>query len=148
VSSTDLIQPVIYTSNGVLHLVSSLPVPPSALQSPVDSEKYLLAINCTYFVSLLRSVGLRSLINDTETKILILAPRDDVLQACIELKKLLQYHFLSGKFARERNALLEEEGFGGGKQVLSIEVASDNKKSSPLFHFGGAGIIGRAPMVA
>ena len=157
-SSTDLIQPVIYASNGVLHLVSSLPVPPGALQSPVDSEKYLLAINCTYFVSLLCSVGLRSLINDTETKITILAPRDDVLQAynhsdlpekgSMELKKLLQYHFISGKFTPKKlqngtlmETLLEEEGLGGGKQVLSIEVSSDDKKS-PSYHFGGAGVIG------
>lgn len=157
VSSADLVQPDIYASNGVLHLVSSLLVPPGALQ--LTPEKYLLALNCSTFVSLLRSVDLRSLINDTETKITILAPRDDVLQAynhsdlpekgSPELKKLLQYHFIPGKLTPKKlengtliETMLEEEGLGGGKQVLTVEVSSGDKKSPPSFHFGGAGVIG------
>src|ERR1700733_5861651 len=64
VSNADLIKPDIYASNGVLHLVSSLLVPPGALQ--LTAEKYLLALNCTSFVSMLHSVNLTTFINDTD----------------------------------------------------------------------------------
>lgn len=159
VSTAQLVQPDLYASNGVLHLVSSLLVPPGALQ--LTPEKYLLALNCTTFVSLLRSVDLRSLINDTETKYTILAPRDDVLslfgggelpeKGSAELKKLLQYHFIPGKWSPKKltdgmllETVLEEEGLDGGNQVLSIEVSSDDKKKSAekSVQFGGAGVIG------
>ena len=157
VSSAELVEPDIYASNGVVHLVSSLLIPPGALQ--LTPEKYLLALNCTKFVSLLRSAELRSLINNTEAKMTILAPRDDVLQAynnsdlpekgTPELKKLLQYHFISSKLTPKKlengsliETMLHEEGLGGGKQVLPVEVSSDGKKSSTSIHFGGAGVIG------
>jgi solute carrier family 25 carnitine/acylcarnitine transporter 20/29 len=109
ISSAELVQPDIYASNGVLHLVSSLLVPPGALQ--LTPEKYLLALNCTTFVSLVHSVNLTSLINDTEAKYTILAPKDDVLSAfgnsglpekgTEELKRMLQYHFIPGSTHRE-----------------------------------------------
>ncbi|KAF8634455.1 hypothetical protein AX15_000899 [Amanita polypyramis BW_CC] len=159
VSSAELIQPDIYASNGVLHLVSSLLIPPDTLQ--LTPEKYLLALNCTKFVSLLHSVDLRSLINDTESKVTILAPRDDVLSAynnsdlpeegSPELKKLLQYHFIPGKWTSKKvengaliETMLEEEGLNGGRQVIGLEVSSDDEKKAitKSIRFGGAGVIG------
>jgi solute carrier family 25 carnitine/acylcarnitine transporter 20/29 len=158
VSSAELIQPDIFASNGVLHLVDSLLVPPGALR--LTPEKYLLALNCTSFVSLLHSADLTSFINDTEAKYTILAPKDDVLAAwgdgelpgrgTEELKKLLQYHFIPGRWTPKKlnngmllETALEEEGLGGGKQVLSIEVSDDQKKAIERnVRFGGAGVIG------
>ncbi|KAF8917691.1 hypothetical protein CPB85DRAFT_1477028 [Mucidula mucida] len=152
ISTADLVEPDIYASNGVLHLVSSLLIPPGALQ--LTPEKYLLTLNCTSFVSLIHASNLTSLINDTETKYTILAPSDEVLNVfgdgdlpppgSDELKKLLQYHFIPGRWKPEKLATgmlletaLEEEGLEGGRQVLGIEL-SDGKK----VRFGGAGVIG------
>jgi solute carrier family 25 carnitine/acylcarnitine transporter 20/29 len=154
ISSSELIQPDIYASNGVLHLVSSLLVPPGTIQ--LTPEKYLLALNCTSFVSLLHSVNLTSFINDTDAKYTILAPRDDVMavfgngelpdRGTEELKKLLQYHFIPGKWTPEKlkdgmllETALQEPGLEGGRQVLHIDVTDDDKKS---FKFGGAGVVG------
>ena len=156
VSSANLIQPDIYASNGVLHLVSSLLMPAGALK--LTPEKYLLALNCTSFVSLLHSVDLTNFINDTEAKYTILAPRDDVLsvygdgelpeKGTEELKKLLQYHFLPGRWTPKKlrhgmllETALEEKGLDGGKQVLGVEVSDEDKKTKSL-RFGGAGVIG------
>ncbi|KAF8642025.1 hypothetical protein AX16_009746 [Volvariella volvacea WC 439] len=161
VSSAELLHPDIYASNGVVHLVSKLLVPPDALK--LTPEKYLLALNCTRFVSLLHSVNLTYLINDTDATYTILAPPDDVLSVFAdeelpkpgtpELKKLLQYHFIPGKWATKKlesgmllETVLEEEGLNDGKQVLSVEVATDDKdKKKPpekSVRFGGAGVIG------
>lgn len=158
VSTADLIKPDIYASNGVLHFVSSLLVPQGALQ--LTAEKYLLALNCTSFVSLLHSVNLTSLINDTEAKYTILAPRDDVLsvfgdgelpeRGSEELRKLLSYHFLPGRWTPKKlkdgmlvETELKEAGLDGGRQVLSVEVNDDGKKKDSQINirFGGAGII-------
>ncbi|KAF9462090.1 hypothetical protein BDZ94DRAFT_1290407 [Collybia nuda] len=158
ISTANLVQPDIYASNGVLHLVDSLLVPPGALQ--LTPEKYLLALNCTAFVSLLHSVNLTSYINDTEAKYTILAPKDEVLsifgegqlpeRGSDELKRLLQYHFIPGRWISDKlkdgmllETALEEEGLDGGRQVLSVEVSKDEKKpAEKAFRFGGAGIIG------
>ncbi|KAM6498433.1 FAS1 domain containing protein [Amanita muscaria] len=159
VSSAELSHPDIYASNGVLHLVSALLIPPNALR--LTPEKYLLALNCTKFVSLLHSVDLQSLVNDTETKLTILAPRDDVLSAFRDtelpdkgtpaLRRILQYHFIPGKWMPQKvengmliETMLVEEGLNGGKQVIGVEVNSDNKKeaAAKTIRFGGAGIIG------
>lgn len=156
ISNASLVQPDVYASNGVMHLVSDLLFP---LQ--LTPEKSLLVLNCTTFVSLLHSVDLASLINNTEAKFTILAPRDDVLsvlgggelpeRGSKELKKLLQYHFLPGKWTPkklEHGMLIEtalvEEGLDGGKQVLGIEVSQEDKKkpSEKSIRFGGAGVIG------
>lgn len=158
ISSAGLVQPDIYASNGVLHLVDSLLVPPGAFQ--LTPEKYLLALNCTTFVSLLHSVNLTSLINDTESKYTILAPPDDVLsifgdgelpeKGSDELKRLLQYHFIPGRWTPKKlndgmllETALEEIGLAGGRQVLSVEVGSDDKKlEDKSIRFAGAGTIG------
>jgi solute carrier family 25 (mitochondrial carnitine/acylcarnitine transporter), member 20/29 len=163
VSSAKLVQPDIFASNGVLHLVDSLLVPPGALR--LTPEKYLLALNCTSFVSLLHSVDLTSFINDTEARYTILAPKDDVLavwkdgelpeRGTEELKKLLQYHFIPGTWTPKKmldgmllETALEEDGLDGGKQVLSVDVSSNNEKKTvePNVRFGGAGVIGEHSM--
>lgn len=161
IGSAALVQPDIYASNGVLHLVSSLLLPPDALQ--LTPEKYLLTLNCTKFVSLLHSAELVHLINDTETPYTILAPRDDILSmfegpempepGSEELRKLLRYHFISGKWTPSKlknGGLLETEllepGLNNGHQVVAVEVQkNDQKKSSDdkLISFGGASVIGK-----
>ena len=152
VNGADLVQPDIYASNGVLHLVSSLLIPPGALK--LTTEKYLLGLNCTQFVSLIHSVDLTQLINDTESKYTILAPRDDVIsvfgdtdlpgKGSSELKKLLQYHFIPGSWTLKKlkNGLLletalQEPGLNAHPQVLPIEV---NMNSA--IRFGGVSVIG------
>ncbi|KAG1757737.1 hypothetical protein EDB19DRAFT_1901238 [Suillus lakei] len=159
ISDATLSQPDIYASNGVLHLVSSLLIPPGALR--LTPEKYLLTLNCTSFISLIHSVNLTHLINDTETQYTILAPKDDVLslfkndglpkQGSDELKRMLQYHFLPGKWTPKKLAdgmllesVLREPGLDGGRQVMHVEVNDDEKQDVPSRHirFGGAGIIG------
>jgi solute carrier family 25 carnitine/acylcarnitine transporter 20/29 len=144
--------------------VDSLLIPPGALQ--LTAEKYLLAFNCTTFVSLLHSVDLASLINSTEAKYTILAPKDDVLsihgdgdlpeRGSDELKKLLQYHFIPGRWTPKKlkngmllETALQEPGLGGDRQVLDVQVSSDDKKlSGKSIGFGGAGIIGDSSKLA
>lgn len=159
VSFAELIEPDIYASNGVVHTVSSLLVPPEELR--ITPEKYLLVLNCSSFVSLLHSVDLTSLINDTETHWTILAPRDDVIglfedddlpsRGSEELKKMLQYHFLPGKMIPKKlksgmllETALEEPGLAGGKQVLSVDVddPDEEAKKSKSISFGDASVLG------
>lgn len=155
VSDADLVQPDIYASNGVLHLVSSLLVPDGALQ--ITPEKHLLALGCTSFVSLIHSTNLTSLINNTEVKSTILAPTDDVISVLAgpelpkpgseELKRLLQYHFIPGRWLPRKlgdGMLLEteliEDGLGGGRQVLPVEVNADKAVKNSIT-FGGVSIL-------
>jgi len=155
VSSAELLKPDIYASNGVLHLVSSLLV-----DLELTPEKYLMALNCSSFVSLIHSVNLTGLVNDTESRYTILAPTDDVLsifgdgdlpeKGSEELKKVLQYHFLPGNWTEKSlrdGMLLEtalvENGLDGGRQVLSVGVNGVEKKQDKSIKFGGVGVIGK-----
>lgn len=158
INGTKVVQPDVYASNGVLHLVSSLLIPPGALQ--LTPEKYLLTLNCTSFVSLLHSVNLTHLVNNSDHHYTILAPKDDVLSffndglpkaGSEELKQILQYHFIPGIWAPKKldhGALLETElrepGLDNGRQVLQVEVHNGEKSAADSKHisFGGAGIIG------
>lgn len=164
VSESTLVEQDVYASNGVIHTVDSLLVPPGTIQ--LTPEKYLLVLNCTSFVSLLHSVNLTSFINDTETDWTILAPKDDVIAlfqgdgselpapGSEELKRLLQYHFIPGKKRPEKlvdrvllETALEEEGLDGGRQVVSVDVSESHgkdkgKSSDRNIRFGGAGAIG------
>jgi len=159
VRDANLVHPDIYASNGVLHLVSDLLLPPGALQ--LTPEKYLLALNCTKFVSMLHSVNLTSLINDTTTKYTILAPRDDIISifddpsfpepGSDEMKKVLEYHFIPGRWTPNKlktesllPTALKEPGLNNTSQVLAVEVHSHdkNKPKVPSIRFGGAGVIG------
>lgn len=157
ISDGELVEPDIYASNGVIHTVSSLLIPPGALQ--LTPEKFLLTMNCTKFVSLLHSVNLTSLINDTNSKYTILAPTDDVLslfggedlpeQGSEALKKVLLYHFIPGRWSPKKlkgsmllETALEERGLDGGRQVLDIEVLDGKDEEEKKIRFGGAGTIG------
>lgn len=73
INGTKVVQPDVYASNGVLHLVSTLLIPPGALQ--LTPEKYLLTLNCTSFVSLLHSVNLTHLVNNSDHHYTILHQR-------------------------------------------------------------------------
>ncbi|KAG8741886.1 hypothetical protein FRC10_002299 [Ceratobasidium sp. 414] len=72
-----------YASNGVLHTVGSLLVPPGAPLFKATAEKWLLALNATVFVGMLREAGLSSYVDGTKggdsKEWTILAPADDVL---------------------------------------------------------------------
>jgi len=157
VSGAGLVEPDIYASNGVLHTVSSLLIPEGSLQ--LTPEKFLLTLNCTKFVSMIHSVNLTSLINDTESKYTVLAPTDDVIslfggedlpeQGTEELKKVLQYHFIPGRWSLKKlkngmllETALEEQGLDGGRQVLDIEVTHSKDEADKEVRFGGAGTIG------
>jgi solute carrier family 25 (mitochondrial carnitine/acylcarnitine transporter), member 20/29 len=165
VSGAEMRQRDIYASNGVLHTVSDLLLPPGSLQ--INAEKYLLALNCSRFIELLRSVNLTSLVTDPDAEYTILAPRDDVLEisgggsfpkdGTDELKKSLTYHFIPGKWKPEKlkdGMLLETElieaGLSGGRQVLDVGVSYKGNmlrgKGDPRkeLYFAGAGVIGDA----
>jgi solute carrier family 25 carnitine/acylcarnitine transporter 20/29 len=120
-----------------------------------------MALNCTKFVSLLDSANLTNLINDTDAKYTILAPRDDIIgtfddpafppAGSEELKKLLQYHFIPGNWTSGKlkhgtllETALKEPGLNNMSQVLPVEIHSDDKKKTGArsIRFGGAGIIG------
>ncbi|KAF8140397.1 hypothetical protein EV363DRAFT_1393305 [Boletus edulis] len=158
ISGAKLVHPDVYASNGVLHVVSSLLVPPGALQ--LTPEKYLLALKCTCFVSLLHSVDLAHLINSSDNQYTILAPKDDVLSLFAnalpamgspDLKRVLEYHFLPGLWKPNKfdnGMLLETElhelGLDDGRQVIHVDVHEGEKDNGEARHitFGGAGMIG------
>ena len=159
VSSAELVEPDIYASNGVLHTVSSLLFSPEAFN--ITPEKYLLTLNCASFVSKLHSVDLTSLINDTGVQYTILAPSDDVFklsggddlpeEGSEELKRMLSYHFLPGKWSLKKlkdgllvETALVEDGLNGGRQVLDVTVSNteDGSKKGGSVRFGGASILG------
>jgi solute carrier family 25 carnitine/acylcarnitine transporter 20/29 len=161
VSDAELVEPDIYASNGVLHTVSSLLIPEGTLQ--LTPEKLLLTVlNCSNFVSLVRSVGLTHLINDTDAHYTILAPQDDVIAAfgdeelpekgSDDLKRLLKYHFLPGRWIPKalKDGLLiktelDEPGLAGKAQVLQASITPGSKEQAevvPSISFGGAVTIG------
>ncbi|KAJ4485958.1 carnitine acyl carnitine carrier [Lentinula aciculospora] len=157
ISTAELIQPDIYSSNGVLHLISSLLIPDGAIQ--LTPEKYLLALNCSSFVSRIHETDLTFLINDTSSSYTILAPSDDVLSLLSdgelpepgseEMKKLLSYHFIPGKMTPKKfrsgmliETALEEPGLGGNRQVLRVEVDENQKDEAwKWLRFGGAKVL-------
>ncbi|KAL1720728.1 FAS1 domain-containing protein [Schizophyllum commune] len=160
VGSAQLVHPDIYAANGVAHIVDGLLIPPNSLQ--ITPEKYLLALNCSKFISLLHSVNLTGLVNDTEAKYTILAPQDDIISllkdddelpepGSEELKNMLRYHFLPGRWTPKKlkdgmllETALEEEGLDGGRQVLSVEVSEDDVQADKhqSIRFGGAKVLG------
>ena len=157
VNDAELMQPDIYASNGVLHTVSSLLIPERSLK--LTPEKFLLALNCTNFVSLLHSVNLTSLINDPSAHFTVLAIGDDVMslsgnsdlpeRGSDELKRALQYHFIPGRWTPKKmkhGLLLETElmepGLDSGRQVIDIEVTHDHDLTRDAkVRFGGVGTV-------
>lgn len=161
ISDAELVQPDAYASNGVMHIVSSLLIPEGRL--PLTPEKFLLALNCTNFISMIHSVDLTHFINDTNTEYTILAPQDDVISAygdedlpekgSDDLKRLLQYHFLPGRWTAKTlkdgllvETKLDEPGLAGRAQVLEASISHRSKRQgevpSPSISFGGVSTIG------
>lgn len=157
INDAELVHPDIYASNGVIHTVSSLLLPPSALK--LTPEKYLLALKCTHFVSLLHSVDLTSLIDDPEANYTILAPADDVIslfgdsdlpeKGSDELKRALKYHFIPDKWTPDKmkhkmllETELKEPGLNNKSQVIEIELTHDAPQSGDTkVRFGGIGTV-------
>ncbi|KAF9076124.1 carnitine/acyl carnitine carrier [Rhodocollybia butyracea] len=158
VSTAELIQPDIYASNGVLHLVSSLLIPEGTFRP--TPEKLLLSLDCSRFVSFIHESNLTFLINNTDTKYTILAPSNDVLSifsddeipkpGSEEMEKLLRYHFIPGKWTPEKfrsgmliETALQEPGLGGSRQVLSVDVGEGNENDDAWksLRFGGATVM-------
>lgn len=127
VNTTDLSAADIFAKNGVMHKVPGLLLPAGSLA--LTAEKYLIAMNCTRFVSLLRSVNLTDYIEepsnapvalDGQPSYTILAPRDDVFDFLFRngewkwenwwkslpsagsesLRQLLQYHIVAGRWTQ------------------------------------------------
>lgn len=124
INGSEIIEQDILASNGVLHIVPNLLIPDGDNPLQLTPEKYLLALNCTKFVSFFRQVNLSStyLTNQFSDKsYTILAVRDDVLWATSwsssssirpiessvdrlhtndtqDLKKSLTYHVIEGKY--------------------------------------------------
>jgi solute carrier family 25 (mitochondrial carnitine/acylcarnitine transporter), member 20/29 len=160
VSDAQLIEPDVYASNGVIHTISSLLIPQGALQ--LTPEKFLLTLNCTNFISMIHSVNLSHLINDTHAKYTILAPQDDVIsvygdedlpkRGSEDLRRLLKYHFLPGRWTPKHlndgmliETELDEPGLGGKSQVLEVSVSQHHvslAQAIPPISFSGASIIG------
>ena len=138
-------------------MVSSLLMEEGSLK--LTPEKFLLALNCTRFVSLIRSVNLTSLINDPKANYTVLALTDDVMallgdselpgEGSDELRHVLQYHFIPGRWTpnkMKRKMLLKTElkepGLDGERQVIDIEVTHDRALSKDTkVRFGGVGTV-------
>ncbi|CAE6528829.1 unnamed protein product [Rhizoctonia solani] len=132
-----VLQKDVYASNGVLHTLDSLLVPSGSPLFKATAEKWLLALNASVFVGMLREAGLDSYVNGTGKKEwTILAPADDVLNDILrkrdlnlfgdikdELKTLLKYHIIPG--------ILKPEDFADG-QLLGTELRPDSLKGDRM----------------
>lgn len=169
VNDTAITSGDIIAMNGVLHTVPSLILPPGALS--LTAEKYLIALDATRFVSMMRSVNLSHYLQTASESYTILAPRDDVLssgerwsslprEGSLELKDLLQYHIISGKLTVDDlrdGALVGTELRGemrkGGRQMLEVSVAEEKrvsswtKKKQKNLGFGGVNVVAESVQV-
>lgn len=140
VGHSTVVQEDIYAANGVLHIVTDLLIRPDTFT--INAEKYLLALNATAFVELLRSANLSHYVDDEHDgrSWTILAPRDDILAMPWEyrdesdLDRVLRYHFIPGKLSPSDlvdGALLgtelREDGLDGGRQRLRVSVTRADK---------------------
>jgi solute carrier family 25 carnitine/acylcarnitine transporter 20/29 len=151
INSTQITTPDIFASNGVIHTIDSLLLPPDfkLLNSP---EKLLLSLNATRFVSLLRLANLSETYTarHSDRAYTFLAPTDEVLERMERwavgewdlvrdgsrgasvpdvLKEQILYHILHGKLSLQDlkdGALLETElateGLGDGRQRIKVDV--------------------------
>jgi len=154
VNGTKIEEGDILAENGVLHTVPSLLLPSGSLS--ITAEKYLIALNATRFVALLRSVNLSHLAQipaegkGSDEAYTILAPRDNVLldhlvlprlghlpqEGTEALKELLSYHVLPGKWTPndlEDGMLvgteLRPDALGGSRQQLVVGMHVVDTKS-------------------
>lgn len=121
VNSTSVIEPDVFASNGVIHIVDDILLPPD-FRLLNSAEKVLLTLNATRFVSLLREANLSDIYVGTDQREgqgwTILAPSDDVLENLdrwdqrydllfskpddrdsvdLKLADVMRYHILPGK---------------------------------------------------
>ncbi|KAF8338034.1 uncharacterized protein EI90DRAFT_2991353 [Cantharellus anzutake] len=134
IGQSTVVQDDIYAANGVLHIISSLLVKPDTFQ--INAEKYLLTLNATSFVSLLRTANLSHYVDDEHDaeNWTILAPRDDDMiwsNPPENLSKVLKYHFIPGKTLPGElvdgsllGSELREKGLQGGRQRIPVSVSS------------------------
>ena len=156
VNGTKLEQGDILAENGVLHTVPSLLLPSGSLS--ITAEKYLIALNATRFVGLLRSVNLSHLAQvpaegeGSDKAYTILAPRDDVFlnhlllprlghlpeEGSPALKEVLLYHVLPGRWTSNEledgmlvGTELRSDALGGSRQqlVVNMNVADSDARS-------------------
>ena len=134
IDRSTIIQEDIYAANGVLHIVSSLLIQPDTFQ--INAEKYLLTLNATSFVSLLRSVNLSHYVDDEHDgqNWTILAPSDDAMTLTSfssqeTLSDVLKYHFIPGKILPQElidrslvGTELREKGMSGDRQRIPVSV--------------------------
>ncbi|CAE6520081.1 unnamed protein product [Rhizoctonia solani] len=133
-----VLQKDVYASNGVLHTLDSLLVPPGSPLFQATAEKWLLALNASVFVGMIREAGLDSYVNGTgkHKEWTILAPADDVLDDILqrrdlngfggikdELRKLLRYHIIP--------SILKTEDLVDG-QLLGTELRPDSLKGDRM----------------
>lgn len=126
----------------------------------MTAEKYLLALNCTKFVGLLRDNGLSYLVQSTNESYTILAPRDEVLadwqeewarlpsSGSSEMKTLLQYHFIDAFYKPDDlhdsslvQTMLKPNKLKGQSQRL--EVFKTPTEEGKLISFGNANAQGK-----
>lgn len=162
INGTHVTTPDIFASNGVVHTIDTLLLPPDfkLLNSP---EKLLLSLNATRFVSLLRLANLSETYTarHSERAYTFLAPTDEVLermerwvtrdwdlavtavgqeaQVMDVLKEQILYHILPGKLSLKElkdGALLETElkaeGLGAGRQRIKVDVGPHEDGSDVL----------------
>ncbi|CAH7687824.1 hypothetical protein PPACK8108_LOCUS22669 [Phakopsora pachyrhizi] len=165
VNGSEILQSDILASNGVLHIVPKLLLPPDGNPISMNAEKYLVALNCSKFVSLFRSANLSTtyLTNSSSQSpsLTILAPNDEAVghfektfnlfssnDSAESLKRLLSYHVIRGKYlidSLDDGMLLSTElllGDGSNselRQRMPVSVSSSDSTSSPSFQWSSSG---------
>ncbi|WAR52194.1 hypothetical protein PtB15_1B633 [Puccinia triticina] len=175
INGSEVVEQDILASNGVLHIVPNLLISSGDNPLQLTAEKYLLALNCTKFVSLFRQANLSStyLTNRAPSNYTILAVRDDALASASasfgrldtndteSLRKSLRYHVLEGTYLpadlRDGMMLPTELAFAApashAKQRMPVSVSHDEpssdqkkKKTTAIVGFGGANVLGGDPV--
>lgn len=168
--SATIVEKDVYASNGVVHILDNLLIPPGSPLFKATAEKWLLALNATVFVGMLRDAGLTEYVNGTgkNKEWTILAPADDVLNDIVmkrelsglaeiktELKTLLKYHIIPGILKPEDltdgqlvGTELRPDSLKGGRMRLKVDVVGNGKKNkgdtgigNGDLAFGGANVI-------
>ncbi|KAA1102267.1 hypothetical protein PGTUg99_017191 [Puccinia graminis f. sp. tritici] len=158
INGSEIIENDILASNGVLHIVPNLLISSGDNPLQLTPEKYLLALNCTKFVSLFRQANLSSTYLDnrsSDKSYTILAVRDDVLRSTSSssslgrssidrlktndtesLKKSLRYHVIEGNYLIDdledgmllRTELKLQGGSSSNKQRMPVSVSTNDRK--------------------
>ncbi|KAK4701225.1 hypothetical protein P7C70_g5009, partial [Phenoliferia sp. Uapishka_3] len=126
----------VLAKNGVIHIVPSLLLPSGSLS--LTAEKYLIALNATRFVSLLRSVNLSYLVQvpSGEPSFLtsppaytILAPTDSVIDAASRIPRFYQSQ---GGDSKDLLKGLPEPGSEALKEILQYHIVNGKWETDDL----------------